>query len=62
MEIMNGFTDQQKPAITSNFTLKIYMIVIADTTFLTIMQKKENRSGRLSLDNIEMQVGYKWLR
>jgi len=57
MENMAGFAAPKKPAITSHFTLKIAMYAIADTTFLTILQKRENRRNDPPSDIIEMQVG-----
>ena len=39
----------KKPVITSHSTLKIAMLAFADITFLTNLQKREIRSGRLSL-------------
>jgi len=49
METGAGLTDPIKPLITSHSALKIAMHAIADTTFLTILQKRENRFHRLSL-------------
>jgi hypothetical protein len=50
---MNGeygrFRGPEKPAITSHSTLKIAMYAIADTTFLTILQKKGKSQKRFSL-------------
>jgi hypothetical protein len=57
MESMDGFTDPEKSLITPHSVLKITILVIADTIFLTNLQKLENRFERLSLDNLKMQVG-----
>jgi hypothetical protein len=57
MEILNGFADQRKPEIAPYFALKTAVLSIADNIYLTNLQKRENRSGRLSPDNTKMQVG-----
>ena len=43
METSAGLTDPEKPLITLNSALNITMITVADTIFLTKMQKRENR-------------------
>jgi len=43
MEIIVPFTSLKKPVITSHSTLKIAMLAFADVTFLTNLQKRENR-------------------
>ena len=40
---MSGFTGLQKPAIAPCSTLKIAILAIADSIFLTNLQKRENR-------------------
>lgn len=57
MEIMSGLTSLQKPAITQFFTLHMAIIFIADTIFLTNLQKRENRRNDPPLDNTKMQAG-----
>ena len=49
-------TPPQLPVITSHFGLKTARLIIADSIYLTILQKRENRFDRLSPDNIKMQV------
>jgi len=53
---MNGLANPEKSLITPHSALKIAKLVIADTIFITNLQKRENRIDRLSLDNIKMQV------
>jgi len=46
MEILNGFVDPKKPLITSHSALKIAILTVADTIFLTNLQKREDlRNG-----------------
>ena len=49
MEILNGFADQEKHLITPQSTLEVAILVFADNIYLTILHKKENRYGRVSL-------------
>ena len=56
MEIINGFADLEKPLITSHSALKIAILTVADTIFLTNWQKRENQLNRFSLDNMKKQV------
>jgi len=56
MEIMNGFADPEKSLITPFFTLEIAILTVADTTFLTILQKGENRLHDSPLDIMKMQA------
>jgi hypothetical protein len=49
METMNDFRDQRKPEIAPYSVLEKTVLSIADNIYLTILQKRENRSGRLSL-------------
>jgi len=48
MENMAGIAGPKKPLITPHFALKIAILVIADTIYLTFLQKGENRLHRLS--------------
>ena len=45
----------QLSVIISHFGLKIARIAIADTIFITILQKRENRRNDSPFDNIKMQ-------
>jgi len=40
MEIMAGYTDSQKPAIAPYSTLQIAILTVADSIFLTNLQKR----------------------
>jgi hypothetical protein len=58
MENMAGIAGPQKPLITPHSAMEIAWFSIADTIFLTYLQKREKRSGRSSPpDNIKMQAG-----
>jgi len=57
MEILNGFSGAIKPVISPYSALLIASFAIADTIFLTILQKRENRRNDPPLDNTKMQVG-----
>jgi len=48
IENMNGIADPKKPLITSYSALKVAILAITDTPFLTKMQKRENRADRFS--------------
>jgi len=56
MESSHGLADPKKPLITSYSALKITILTVADTTFLTIMQKGKNRWNDLPPDITKMQV------
>jgi len=53
---MNGFAGPIKPLITPHLAPKIVILTIADTIFITNMQKRENRMSILPLDNMKKQV------
>jgi len=56
MENMNGFADPKKPLIPTHSALETAILIIADTIFLTKLQKRENRQNDSPHDKIKMQV------
>jgi len=56
MEIIAGLTDQKKTVITTNSALHMTILTVADITFLTNLQKRENQLNRFALDNMKKQV------
>jgi hypothetical protein len=56
MEILNSFAGQTNALITSHSALETANLVIADTIYLTILQKRKNRRNGPSHDNMKMQV------
>ena len=56
LRYINGFVDQKKPLITPYSALHMAILTVADTIFLTNLQKRENRRNDSPLDNIKMQV------
>jgi hypothetical protein len=53
---MNGFAGPEKSLIIPFFTLEITILTVADTIFLTNLQKRENRRNGPPSNNIKMQV------
>jgi len=56
METLNGFSGPKKHLITPHSALKIAILSIADSIFLTNLQKKGKSPEQFSLDIIKMQV------
>ena len=54
---MAGFADPKKPSITPHSALKIAILTVTDTIFLTNLQKRENHRNDSLLENIKIQVG-----
>jgi len=56
MEIIQSLSAFEKPVFSEHIWYRNAPVTIADTIFLTILQKRGNRRNDSPLDNMKMQV------